>query len=84
MHFIEVMTCPGGCISGGGQPIGLKKENVASRMKALYNIDKEEKLRCSHNNKSIQKLYKDYLGEPLGHKSHELLHTHYQKRDTVG
>lgn len=84
IHFIEVMTCPGGCISGGGQPIGIKKEKVIARMKALYNIDKEEKLRTSYNNKSIQKLYNDYLGKPLGHKSHELLHTHYYKRENLG
>jgi iron-only hydrogenase group A len=82
-HFIEVMTCPGGCIGGGGQPLNGDRSNVVERMKALYDIDKSEALRTSHHNKSIQRLYTEFLGEPLGHKSHELLHTHYGKRDVV-
>jgi iron-only hydrogenase group A len=82
-HFIEVMTCPGGCIGGGGQPFNGDRANVVERMKALYEIDKTEALRTSHHNKSIQRLYSEFLGEPLGHKSHDLLHTHYGKRDVV-
>jgi len=83
LHFIEIMACPGGCINGGGQPIGVTPEAVAARMKSLYSIDKNEKYRASHLNPDIQKLYKEYLGEPLGHRSHQLLHTHYAKRDVV-
>jgi iron only hydrogenase large subunit-like protein len=74
------MTCPGGCIAGGGQPYGLDAGAVKSRMEALYSIDKSEKVRTSHSNKSIQKLYNDYLGKPLGEKSHKLLHTSYLDR----
>lgn len=79
-HFIEVMTCPGGCISGGGQPYGIDIEKVKARMKALYDLDSSEKIRLSHENESVQQLYKEYLGEPLGEKSHHLLHTKYHKR----
>ncbi|HNW44273.1 MAG TPA: NADH-dependent [FeFe] hydrogenase, group A6 [Elusimicrobiales bacterium] len=80
LHFIEVMTCPGGCINGGGQPIARNKAAVMERMRALYNIDATEKLRTSHANKAVQALYKDFLGKPLGEKSHHLLHTKYAKR----
>jgi iron-only hydrogenase group A len=81
--FIEVMTCPGGCIAGGGQPLNTNKENIKSRIQALYKIDQSGKVRVSHQNKEIQKLYDDYLGEPLSEKSHELLHTHYVERDVL-
>jgi len=80
LHFIEVMTCPGGCINGGGQPIARNKAAVLERMRALYNIDATEKMRTSHANKAVQQLYKDFLGKPLGEKSHHLLHTKYTKR----
>ncbi len=80
LHFIEIMTCPGGCINGGGQPFARNKAAVAERMRALYNIDATEKLRTSHNNKAVQSLYKDFLGKPLGEKSHHLLHTKYTAR----
>jgi len=83
LHFIEVMTCPGGCINGGGQPIGADQESVKARMTELYQIDREDGLRVSHKNESVARLYKEFLGEPLGHKSHELLHTHYHQRDVT-
>jgi len=83
IHFMEVMTCPGGCINGGGQPIDLDKVAVKKRMQKLYQIDAEEKLRLCHENPSIKRIYDEYLGKPLGHKSHELLHTHYTKRDVI-
>ncbi|MEW6710141.1 MAG: NADH-dependent [FeFe] hydrogenase, group A6 [Candidatus Riflebacteria bacterium] len=83
LHFIEIMACPGGCINGGGQPIGVSPEAVKTRLKALYAIDKNEGVRVSHKNPDITKLYEEFLGEPLGHKSHKLLHTHYHKRDVV-
>ena len=83
LHFIEVMTCPGGCIAGGGQPLGADLDAVRARMQALYTIDSDEPVRTSHNNLSIQRLYKEFLGEPLSHKSHELLHTNYAEREVV-
>jgi len=83
LHFIEVMACPGGCISGGGQPIDVSPGAVRRRMQALYRIDEGAALRTSHTNASVLRLYEEFLGEPLGHKSHELLHTHYAAREEV-
>ncbi len=83
IHFVEVMTCPGGCINGGGQPIGADKSAIKARMDALYRIDSDDQLRVSHKNEWVQRLYKEFLGRPLGHKSHELLHTHYDKREVL-
>lgn len=84
-HFIEIMACPGGCVTGGGQPIHSAKvmEEVdlkAERAKALYAEDASLPLRKSHENPYIKKLYDEFLGKPCGHKSHELLHTHYHER----
>jgi iron-only hydrogenase group A len=83
IHFIEVMSCPGGCINGGGQPIGADQEAIKARMNALYQIDRDDRLRVSHKNEWVQRLYTEFLGKPLGHKSHELLHTHYDKREVL-
>jgi len=83
LHFIEVMTCPGGCIAGGGQPLDADPDAVRARMQALYKIDRYEQVRTSHSNRAVKKLYEDYLGEPLGHKSHKLLHTEYAEREVV-
>lgn len=79
-HFIEVMACPGGCIGGGGQPIKSTMDVKAKRIDAIYSIDEDLPLRKSHKNPDVVRLYDEYLGEPLGHKSHELLHTHYHSR----
>ncbi|HOT49943.1 MAG TPA: NADH-dependent [FeFe] hydrogenase, group A6 [Candidatus Hydrogenedentes bacterium] len=84
LHFIEVMTCPGGCIAGGGQPYGTNLEAVRGRLQALYAIDRNERLRLSHANSQVKRLYDEFLGEPLGEKSHHLLHTHYAKREMAG
>ena len=83
--FIEVMGCPGGCVTGGGQPIINAKDLCyidpkKLRAKALYNEDERKHLRKSHENPELKQLYKDYLGKPNGHKAHELLHTHYVPR----
>ena len=85
--FIEIMACPNGCVGGGGTPIVsslqrrlLNEDYRALRTKGLYNDDANLPLRKSHENPFIQKVYADFLGEPLGHKSHELLHTHYTPR----
>lgn len=83
LHFIEIMTCPGGCINGGGQPYSLDIEAVKARMKALYKIDSTDKLNKSHMNEDVMKLYKEFLGSPLSDKSHELLHTCYAKREVL-
>lgn len=83
LHFIEVMTCPGGCINGGGQPLNANAEAVRNRMQALYKIDQDAELRVSHKNPWVIRLYEEFLGKPLGETSHRLLHTHYGKRDVV-
>ena len=84
-HFIEIMGCPGGCVTGGGQPIQSSKvlseiDLKAERAKAIYDEDKSLPLRKSHENPYIKTLYAEYLGEPCGHKAHQLLHTHYHER----
>ncbi len=76
-HFIEVMTCPGGCIGGGGQPRLTSDEVRKARIQAIYREDEGRELRKSHDNPAIKQLYAEFLGKPLGEKSHHLLHTHY-------
>ena len=73
--FVEVMACPGGCAGGGGQPIHDGQELAETRGGVLWRLDKGEALRFSHENPDVQALYRDYLGKPLGEKSHHLLHT---------
>ena len=85
-HFIEIMGCPGGCIGGGGQPyadsnsLPLDEEVLKKRAQALYDLDRHKTIRRAHNNPDIRRLYKTFLGKPLGEKAHELLHTHYKPR----
>ncbi len=79
-HFVEVMACPGGCVGGGGQPYMINDEVRTARAKGLYDEDAAKSVRCSHDNPYIQKLYKDFLGKPLGEKAHHLLHTKYIPR----
>lgn len=89
-HVVEIMACPGGCIGGGGQPYPtagryvLDPEVNRMRASALYHIDEAKTIRKSHENPFIQKLYADFMGEPGAAKAHELLHTHYQRRDPRG
>jgi iron only hydrogenase large subunit-like protein len=78
--MIEVMACPGGCVNGGGQPIGADLEAVRARMKALYDIDRDSSLRASHANALVQRLYDEELGAPGSERAHELLHTGYRPR----
>ena len=80
-HFVEVMTCPGGCIGGGGQPRFTDDSVRLKRIAAIYAEDESKPLRKSHDNPAVQELYRDFLGKPLGHKSHELLHTHYAQKE---
>lgn len=90
--FIEIMGCPGGCVNGGGQPyvkpcfLPNEDNNILDtykekRAQALYSEDERQKVRQSHNNKQVQKLYSDFLGKPNSHKAHELLHTTYVSRE---
>ncbi len=79
-HFVEIMACPGGCLGGGGQPIPTNLKIREKRAEAIYFADESLPLRKSHENPEVEELYKDFLKEPLGHKSHELLHTHYVSR----
>jgi NADH-quinone oxidoreductase subunit G/[NiFe] hydrogenase diaphorase moiety small subunit/NADP-reducing hydrogenase subunit HndD len=79
-HFLEVMACPGGCLGGGGQPIPTNSEIREKRAKAIYEEDAGKPVRKSHENPEIQKIYKDFLGEPLSEVSHHLLHTTYTPR----
>ncbi len=89
-HFIEVMGCPGGCIGGGGQPYAgagvmpLDQELLKARAKALYSLDEEKTIRKSHENPYVQRLYKEFLGEPLSDVSHKYLHTHYKQHYPKG
>ncbi len=78
--FIEVMCCPGGCIGGGGQPYGVTNDLRQIRIDATYRADGELTMRKSHENPAVKKLYQEFLIEPLGTKSHHLLHTHYANR----
>ena len=76
--FIEVMTCPGGCIGGGGQPVLTDSSERLQRQRAVYEEDRGKAIRRSHENTAVKRLYEDFLGTPLGELSHELLHTHYR------
>lgn len=80
-HFIEIMCCPGGCIGGGGQPIPSTVAKRKERIDAIYIEDYNCPIRKSHENPEVKILYDDFLHEPLGHKSHELLHTHYAPKN---
>ena len=85
-QFVEIMACPGGCVMGGGQPIRTSKERATidirgKRAAALYSIDEKSKIRKSHENPTLKKIYADYLGEPGGHLAHKLLHTSYSPKE---
>ena len=82
-HFVEVMSCPGGCIGGGGQPRWTDDSIREKRICAIYKEDEGKALRKSHENEQVQQLYKEFLKQPLGEKSHHLLHTHYKEKPTV-
>jgi iron-only hydrogenase group A len=87
-HIIELMACPGGCISGGGQPLPHAEQNLypldpiitEKRRKAIYQIDTAEKFRVSSENPSIKKIYKDFLKKPGSEIAHDLLHTQYSEK----
>jgi iron only hydrogenase large subunit-like protein len=83
LHFVEVMTCPGGCIGGGGQPRMTTNEVRQARIQAIYKEDEGKSLRKSHENPQVVQLYKEFLGAPLSEVSHHLLHTEYVPRQRV-
>ena len=78
--FVEVMACPGGCIGGGGQPIPTNMKTIKERMQRIYTIDQRKKVRRSHENPDIIRIYGEFLEKPLSKKAHALLHTKYMKR----
>ncbi len=82
-HFVEIMGCPGGCVGGGGQPRPTSWKIKAERAAAIYKEDENREMRKSHVNPAVTAIYKEFLGKPNSHKAHELLHTHYVKRDNV-
>lgn len=82
-HLVEVMACPGGCVGGAGQPPLDTLVKRAQRAKGLASIDKSCKFRQSHNNESVQELYKQHLQEPNSHEAHEALHTEYSSRRRI-
>ncbi len=90
-HLVEIMACPGGCVGGGGQPIYSHKDQWYmqvdagnQRGNALFRDDESKEIRTAHENPWIQKLYKEYLGEPMGERSCELFHTTYTERPLYG
>jgi len=82
-HFVEIMTCPGGCIGGGGQPRFTTDDVRRARIAAIYREDEGRELRQSHENPAVQELYAEFLGKPLGEVSHHLLHTGYAEKERV-
>ncbi|MHB8771164.1 MAG: [FeFe] hydrogenase, group A [Syntrophales bacterium] len=80
LHFIEVMTCPGGCVGGGGQPYDTDLEAVKKRLHRIYEVDRKSKRRLSHENEEVKSLYGTLLGQPLSEVSHRLLHRTYMDR----
>jgi len=80
LHFVEVMTCPGGCAGGGGQPYSTDTALIKKRLSRMYEVDRKSQTRLSHENKQVQALYQSLLGRPLSDISHRLLHRSYTKR----
>jgi NADH-quinone oxidoreductase subunit G/NADP-reducing hydrogenase subunit HndD len=80
VHFVEVMSCPGGCVGGGGQPYDTDTQAIQERLERLYQVDRRSRARRSHENTDVQALYQELLGRPLGEVSHRLLHRTYTDR----
>jgi NADP-reducing hydrogenase subunit HndD len=84
LHFVEVMSCPGGCIGGGGQPYGTDTDAVRERLERLYEVDRRSATRRAHENTDVMALYEALLGTPLSEVSHRLLHRGYCDRSPAG
>ncbi|SET12654.1 NADH-dependent [FeFe] hydrogenase, group A6 [Anaerobranca gottschalkii] len=83
-HAIEIMACPGGCIGGGGQPYHYGNDEVIkARQRAIYEEDKNKRLRKSHLNPAVLKMYEEYFGKPYSEKAHKLLHTSYTPKERI-
>ena len=80
LHFIEVMTCPGGCIGGGGQPYDTDPDSIRVRLERLYDADRRATIKVSHDNEEVKEMYTEMLGKPLSEISHHLLHRKYIDR----
>jgi iron-only hydrogenase group A len=83
MHFVEVMSCPGGCSGGGGQPYNSDMTDVKKRMQRIYDADSKAEIKYSHENKSVAELYEELLGKPLSDVSHHLLHRTYTDKSST-
>ena len=83
LDILEVMACPEGCVNGGGQPIPVDEKLLRARSKAIYEMDNGSELHSAHLNQQVQEIYKEYLGEPGGEKSRELLYTTFTKREVL-
>ena len=82
-HFVEIMSCPGGCVGGAGQPVSFKPEIRRERMKGLYNADKMLQQHSSQENQAVTELYKKHIGKIGGDEAHTVLHTHYHNRKRI-
>ena len=83
LDMLEVMACPEGCINGGGQPIPVDEKLLRARSKAIYDMDNGSELHTAHDNPLVQDIYMDFLGEPGGELSRELLYTTFTKREVL-
>ena len=79
-HFVEVMSCSGGCIGGGGQPYKTDTDKIKARLESIYKIDIEKKVRKAHENPNVKQIYNEFLEKPLSPVSHKYLHTSYKAR----
>ena len=83
IDLLEVMACPGGCTNGGGQPLPVNEALVRTRSKAIYDMDNGAEIHAAHQNPSVQKIYSDFLGEPGGELSRNLLYTNFTPREVL-
>ncbi|MFO7940721.1 MAG: [Fe-Fe] hydrogenase large subunit C-terminal domain-containing protein [Bacteroidales bacterium] len=83
VDLLEVMACPGGCLSGGGQPLLVQEKDQKARVKTVYTFDEKESMKAAHQNTQMVRYFEEYLGEPMGEKAQQLLHTTYSKREVL-
>ena len=83
-HIVEIMACQGGCVAGGGQPIGVDEKDIRARVKAIYDCDDREVINVAHKNPKILKIYDEFLGMPMGERSMDLLHISFNRGEKTG
>jgi len=83
VDLLEIMACPGGCLSGGGQPLLVDAKDQKARVKTIHNFDEKESMRAAHQNTQMVRFFEECLGEPMGEKAQQLLHTTYSQRDVL-